>query len=280
MVQIFLVMMGLLQIGYSATETVATANSNLAKVDPVQVEKKPKFQYTALLDYSSNLHKRGTAKHADSSTLTLIPRWNLSNGQGVSLLGEFTKEYQDEERFDMQTASIIYNLKPAEFTYLKLPMSVRANLPVSEELKDRQGLKVGVAADITPTLNTDAIGWLGWSLSARTRLTRNFHDFTVATSGQSNMEYSLSERIDIGYDITDKWGVSLVAIYAISRTYKGNEKESFSLAQEISYAINKAATVGIGHTNEGGLLEANGDSNVRAFDENSSEVYGYIKLAN
>src|SRR5690606_16661412 len=124
--------------------------------------------------------------------------------------------------------------------------------PVNEELRDRQGLRMGVAIDVTPVLSTEKIGWLGWSLSARTRLTKNFHEYTVATNGRSNIEYSLSERIDLGYDFNDTWGVSTTLIYGLARTYRGNERESFSWAQEITYTVNGQTTIGVGHSNEGG----------------------------
>jgi hypothetical protein len=259
---------------------VETAATTLSTATAPKVEEKPKFQYTLLLDYSSNLYKRDEARFADSSTLLAVGKLNLQSGDAVSVLGEFTKEYQDEERFDIDSANLIYGRKALGFETFTLPMSARVILPVNEELRDRQGLRMGAAIDVTPVLTTDAIGWLGWSLSARTRLTKNFHEFTIATNGQSNIEYSLSERIDLGYAFNDVWSVSTTIIYSIARTYESNEKESFSWAQDISYAVNKLTTIGVGHTNEGGLLKPNGDSNVQAFDENSSKVYAFLKLAN
>lgn len=244
------------------------------------VAEKSKFQYTAILDYTSNLYDRDSAKHTDSSSLTLYPKWSLQNKDSVSALVEFSKEFQDEERFEISSANIIYGRKALPFKWIDLPSSARVILPVSEELKDRQGLNVGLAIDATAKLKADDFGLIGWSASARTRFTKNFHDFETATSGKSNIEYALSERVDIGYDLTEKWNVGTSLIYGISQTYRNNKKESFSWSQEIAYVINTAATIGVGHSNEGGLLRPNGDSNVSLFDENSSAVYAYLQFVN
>lgn len=277
MVHLFIVVLTWSQISFA---TDATSTVQATSVSNTVIEEKPKFQYIALLDYKSNLRERDSADYADASTLTLVPTWNLKNENSISILTEFNKDFQGEERFEVASANIIYGLKKKSFEWMDLPSSARLILPASEELKDRQGLKVGVAIDVTPKLNAEALGLIGWSLSARTRITKNFHDFETATNGQSNIEYAISERVDVGYDITEKWSLGTTIIYAISQTYKQNKQESFSWSQEIAFAVNTAATIGVGHSNEGGLLKPNGDSNVSLFDENSSIVYAYLKIVN
>ncbi|MCB0348654.1 MAG: hypothetical protein KDD37_07445 [Bdellovibrionales bacterium] len=276
MVHLFFVVLTWCQFTFAAD----AANTSLASSEQVIQAAKPKFQYTAVLDYKSNLYERDSDKFADTSTLTLVPKWNLKNEDSVSLLTEISKDFQDEERFELSTTNLIYGRKAIPFTFIDLASSARLILPVSEELKDRQGLKVGLAMDVTPKLKAEAVGLIGLTLSARTRVTKNFHDFETATSGNSNIEYALSERVDLGYDLTEKWNVSTILIYGLSRTYKNNQKESFTWAQEISYAVNAMTTIGVGHSNEGGLLKPNGDSNVSLFDEDSSTVYAYLQLVN
>jgi hypothetical protein len=263
-----------------AADAVNATNVVTSATPVATNDEKPRFQYTIMLDYSSNLHERGTEKHADESNLWLVPKWNLKNKDSIALVAILQKEFQDEERFDIDTANIVYARDPLVFESFSLPHSARAILALSEELKDRQGLQAGFAIDATPTLNTERLGWLGWTLAARTRLTKNFHEFVIATSGQSNIEYILSERMDVGYAINDQWGIGTTLIYSLSQTYAENRKEAYSWAQFITYSINKNMKIGMGHSNEAGMLKPNGDSNVSLFDENSSTVYGYLELVN
>lgn len=116
-----------------------------------------------------------------------------------------------------------------------------------------------------------------FSLSYKLGLLRNFHEFTQNRAGSPNIEYRVSHIFELQVPITEKFSASAAGVYRVGYTYGGFERYGFIFDADLSYEIVKDFSVNIGTSNDGSALKSNGvDSNLSAFNENSSVVRGGI----
>jgi hypothetical protein len=248
-----------------------------AKSQAQEKIKKSSWGLTAQLEATTSLHHFSDPDKTFGTNYWMIPTVDVSSKlklSAVLVLQQFWLPKNDAKfansvvslRHSGAKLSKVFSLSPA----------IGMTIPMNEDSIDRQSLVLGLR--IGPRLSFD-LSSQGLPVSgfADVSIRRNFHEFQTTTAGTSNTMAAVVNRFNAGLGITKKLSVSADFIYNTGWTFLSNFKDSFELGEEISFSVNKNLSLSAGHSNSGGLLEANGqDSNLDIFDEQSSSVYGAV----
>jgi hypothetical protein len=110
------------------------------------------------------------------------------------------------------------------------------------------------------------------------RFTRNFHRYTRNADDSANVRQSALGALYIETPVAKKLTLSLGGSYNYGWTYQTSTRETFGFSEELSYDLDKAVTVSLGHSNDANVFAADGKANnVRLFDENTSTLYVNVR---
>lgn len=140
-------------------------------------------------------------------------------------------------------------------------------LPTSEvsQKTDKLLSAVGINSGLKMALHPK------FEMTYRLGVTRSFHEFTINANGSANVEYRLSNSLNLKLNLTEKINVVTAGTYRIGRTYQGFERTDFTFDGDINYDAFENLSINLGTSNAGPALKANGvDSNISVYDEKST----------
>lgn len=255
----------------SAATSSAISNLSTTSSMPATNEVKPKanktFGLALSLEYSSNMLKEGSVGHQAGTAMTIAPSYKISDR--FSMAAETIIEKQHTAPGDTTISNTIVGLSMKGYKFndqVGLSHSLSATLPTNKEIRDRDRLQVGatigtkIAADLKSVILVGGV-----------TLRKNVHEFNINANGSPNIEYTLSERLDLEIPMGDKFAYTATGIYRTSWTYGGFQRNSFLFDTGLDFAATPALTLSAGVTNEASALKANGrDSNIALYDEKTS----------
>lgn len=247
--------------------------ASVAQISPTS--KKEPLSLDLSLETATNLLERSDAGSSASSSLETVitKKWNSKNAS--TLTASIDKSWNDEQELTFSNTALRYIHGPYALNRdLSLTFDGFATLPTSKASHVDESLLVGFA--LRPNLKIDLSKRLlnGLAIYLRTSVTRNIHEYTVSASGKSNPQYVWTNRIDLEYQMTKKFGILFVGSASNLWTYEGNLYQNFRALQELSYSPLENLSIALGHRNEGSQIKANGEtSNISVFNSRASVVY-------
>ncbi len=252
---------------------------------PVTKEIEPDYALSATVEISrgTGLYDFQDGTRSDGLDVLLNPALKTPIGS-FSLKETYSKNLRDD--YDIKAgfsdAAVTYGFGKTDWDWsapyvLTMSPSITVIIPISEISVKKNQLQTALAGGLSFGIRPDELGAKhngAWDVSIAVTAGRSFHTYEEDINGGVLNKYSSNQSVSIGYAISD-FSFSLNYTNRSRWTYQGNIKQSFVLAQEISYSINDHFKIAAGLTNDAGsILKANGfESNVQIIDENNSAVY-------
>ena len=234
-----------------------------------------RFSSTATLSASSNLESPSVTEHQASMDFSLGPSYALNDttslGAGISISKDLTGE-QDLSLLNDATVTVSRRLGKV-VRGISASADITGVIPFSKESRQRDSLITSLT--LRPSLSADLseIGMRSVKLGYGMGLTRHVHEYGIATSGKSNAQYGLSQRLSVSWNPTERLGLMMMGQLSNAWTYQWNLKQSFRFVQEISFDVSDTFSLSIDHQNQGPAVKADGvTSNIALFNSHASTV--------
>lgn len=251
--------------GANAQQKSTTSVSEIAPKEPFK-----RLSMELLGEISTNLYSDTSSSKESSMALTMIPTIHFKNQTKLVVTGILSRDISEEHKTKFSNTRLDYSLRSIENKALKLTVTPGIVLPTDYDLYETDSLR-GAASLGLPTVLKIPVENL--KVIYAPRFTKNFHEFNTNANYRSNLEYSLRHRLQLGYEVTSKLSIGLVSDFTQGWTYRGTAKQSFAMAQEISYALSKQLSAAVSHSNEGSAKKQGGaGSNIEMFNDHTSQL--------
>lgn len=219
------------------------------------------------LEMAEKVQKDEVAPKENSLSMSIQPMYKLTpllTGSARIVINQDNFGQHETTASDGTVSLAIngYEISP-EF---KTVHSVSTIIPVSEKSVKTDRLKGSLSL-----LNGIAYSGDYFNLTYKIGLVRFFHEFTQNAEGSPNVQYRVSQLIDLTVPVTQKFYINTVGSYRRGWTYGGYERYGFIFSGDLNYDIKAKLTVNLGVSTDGNAVKSNGvDSNITVFDENTS----------
>lgn len=239
------------------------------------------FGLSGSIETSSSLHSFEDHRHQASLTGSLSPGYKLT--EKIKMTGvisasrDLVAKYPENELSNPKLSlSYTTRLNP----YLVFRPLIAGVYALNEASVKRDSYIGSVQFEPRISLDLARIGLSDLGLMYQFGISKNFHEFTVNRVGTSNTEYLMSNTLALGYQILEPLSISLIGVLSTGLTYDTRSpKNSFTLAQELSYQVIEQVSLSISHANGGAAYKENGvDTNISLIDENASMVAAGLTL--
>jgi hypothetical protein len=236
------------------------------------------FSLETTVETSSSLHAPDDPSFAAETDVTLAPALKLP-GLASTLSGGFlvAQSMTQERELKVVKSSLSLRHDPLPLNpRLSFSPAVGMGLPLYSDSRTRESFLV--SASVAPRLmfdfNRDHFPLTGfYELSAA----RRFHEYEVATTGESNLKYAVNQRLLTNLAIYRGLYTEITLQRSQGFTYAGGSIPKFDFNEELGWSFDSGLVLGVGLNNAGSALAANGrDSNVAFFNSNASTVYGLM----
>lgn len=260
----------------SAAQPSTTKNLQSTTAGPKPEEKKTSSLRTYVeLEYSTNNYKTGDVQKQTTLGVVLFPSYALSDSTSFNLLQIISQEQTGPRNSSASNTTIMARYK--SLTWGKrgdLRHELSGIAPVNEKSRDRDKFQGGVRIG-TGIQQAWGFFFIKYLFSA----TRNFHEFTVNREGSPNLQYSLSNRLDLEFAITESLKLSLVGALRTGFTYRNFQRSNYLAETRIDYSITENAGIFAGISTDAPVMKANGrESNLQYFDEDRGQVQAGMNL--
>lgn len=230
----------------------------------------PPLSINMSMDYESNLQNFDAYDSRQASSFRVSPRYRLNDTYTIVGTTGFTQAFNQENKSDMLNSSIGITRSPINIAKL---IDVRPTLsvimPTNSVQRDKDSLNGAAQLTLSSFVRTRSPLILG--LGSQFRL--NTHKFTVSAISGPNIQSIVTPFATLGY-VLGKFQLVARGSYSAAQTYRGKNKNFFSLDESVSYILNPKTSFYVGHTNRGSTLSGDGQtSNVELFNTRSSIVY-------
>ena len=220
------------------------------------------------LEYSENVAQQEEGPKESGIELLIAPGLKINETFSAGLISSLLQASTGDKKPELSNTQLSLSMKGwAPSDAVTTLHSAATILPTSiasretDRLKSSIGITNGLSIAVSPRFTV--IYKLG--------LNRNFHEFTINADGRANVEYRLSNSLDLKLAITEKVSLVTTGIYRQGRTYQGFERQDFQFHGDINYDFLENLTMNVGTSNEGAAMKANGvDSNISVYDEKST----------
>lgn len=250
----------------NANQLDAAVGTNTAKIEPAPALDKP-FTLNMGLEMSEKVTKDEIAPKENSVSLVIEPIFKLSSLLTASAKIAINQDNygQHETTASDGTVSMAITGYQISRDFITLH-SVGTIIPVSDKSVKTDRLKGSISM-------SNGIGYTGdyFNLSYKIGVVRFFHEYTQNAEGSPNIQYRLSQVVDLKVPFTEKFALSTSMAYRIGRTYNDFERYGFIYDGDLIYDFTDKFGANLGITTDGSAVKANGvDTNISAFNENTS----------
>lgn len=223
---------------------------------------------------SSNAYLPDRPEHQSGQDHIFVGRLHLPGKYLLSTALWLNQDFNNERELQARD-SLLTLTKPVGRIYsgVNLIMRGAVTLPVSEASNETNGLIT--AFRLNPLLTYNASSILeGLTVIYRPTVIYNVHDFKTSLTGQSNHQFTTSQRVSFLYGLMENLFLSIDNSYIRSWTYDGNTNDFYSFDQSLSTMFTPRFSGFIGHSIGGNALNVNGqESDLRIFDTTRSSYY-------
>ena len=224
---------------------------------------------------SSNFQPGDSPDHAMSLGSTTLLSYRIAERwQALGIFG-FSRQMTGEERFRLRNTELRLMFQSYTFAEgIRLLNGLNTVLPTNLDSRQLESLYVGTGLATRLAFDLTAHGFPGFSGWYDLNLNKNFHEFNTAVNGEWNTDVMLEHFILTFYSFSERWAVMLAGDLTHNWDYSGGVSNNWSFTQELDFSPTKSIQLGIGHTNGGSVLGANGRSyNLGLFNPFQSIFY-------
>ena len=247
-------------------QTTATGTSQIKA--PAAVHMPSPWSLGLGLEYSENVSQVEDGPKESGMELAMTPGYKINDTFALSGAFSMIQSSTEDKKPMASNTQVILAMKGWELTpSIKTVHGTTLVLPTSQVSRETDKLQAafGINSGIKMILHPK------FEMTYRLGLTRNVHEFTINANGSANVEYRLSNSLNMKLVLTDKINIVATGVYRVGRTYQGFERTDFQFDGDINYDVLKSLSFNIGTSNAGPALKANGvDSNISVFDEKST----------
>lgn len=164
--------------------------------------------------------------------------------------------------------------------YFTLGPAIIVGLPLSKASREDGGIKSVIGPTLTLGLNTKNIGIEQLTLNYYIRYAKYSTEFTTKPNGDPSADYLIRQRVNIGWQFTDKFSFKGRFEYNSGYSNQGVVKNSYVHFQNFGYQITDMIGVYIAHSTGGSVFtiseNAAGDvlfeNDLKFYDPKASEV--------
>ncbi len=268
-------------IAASSAALVVVSQSALGTTNQLTTEltSPKKLRVTALLQAITTLHKTEQDGRSSSGRIVLAPSYQLSPDYRATLTGSLIQNLDQEQKTQFSNTKISVSRQPLQLTQdTAVILSAGGRLPTNED--DRRDNTFNGSLQFEPQAFTEwsARGFRFTTIYALSAV-KNFHTYDRNNLARANMSYSVTPYVGFETYILKNVVLTLDGDMTLARTYQDSPRTLFSFGQSLTFE-QKGWSATIGHTNAADAFTYNGtDSNVRLFDDNTSAVYGQLRVA-
>jgi len=237
-----------------------------------------RFRLTTTLQAASSLHRTEQDGRDAYGRIILAPSYLLTDQIRGTVTGSLIQNNNEEEKTVFGNTKLTLSRKPLQLgTDTSLVLIGGGRLPTNPD--DRRDNTYQGALLIEPYVMHE-MKIFGQPVTGTYQLqaTKNFHKYDRNNVSAANMSYSFLNYVSLDTYIMKNVVLTLEGDYTYARSYQDTPKTLFSLGQVLTYE-QPQWSVSVGHTNSANAFKPNGrDSNVTAFDQNTSSVYGTLRL--
>jgi len=257
-----------------STESQAQSQSSTTKVTAEKAADK-KLSLGLGIEYAQKIAVEQQGERESSTDITFAPSYKINSILTSAGKVVFSKDNAGARQSSVSNVTLSLNIKGAKINEsLETLHSVGTVIPANEDSVKRDRLKGAVSL-------TNGIRWTNpfAKIEYKLGLSKNFHEFTVNAEDSPNIEYRLTNSLEVIVPLSDKFSISVLGVYRTGRTYKGFQRNAFEIHSDINYDILENLSVNLGTSNDGSATKANGmDSNIAAYDENNSVIRAGLSL--
>jgi hypothetical protein len=248
------------------TKPAAVATSTTA---PAKIEQ-PQSAWTLGLgvEYSENAAQQEEGPKESGMELTIAPSLKINKSLSLGVKSSLIQASTEDKKPTLSNTQIGLGIKGWTLTdSISSVHSIATVLPTSiaskesDRLQSSLSITNGLAMIINPRFD----------LTFKLGLSRNFHEFTINADGRANVEYRLTQSLDLKLMLIQDLYLTTTGVLRQGRTYQGFERQDFQFHGDINYDFLENWTMNLGTSNVGPALKANGvDSNISVYDAKST----------
>lgn len=255
----------------SATQSTTQSTMGTSTVQikpPVKADDKP-LSVSLGLEMSESILKEENAPKENSVSMLIAPVYKINDTFKASAKVILNQDNFGQHETTASDVTLGLGIKGYKINEsLKTTHSLGTIAPLSQNSVIRDRLKSQLSVS-----NGIAFSGNYFDLTYKLSLARNFHEYTQNAVGSANIEYRVSQLLDLKIPVTENFYLTSQGTYRIGSTYQGFNRYSFIFDADMNYDITQKLAANIGTSNDGSALKSNGtDSNISAYNENTSVV--------
>ncbi len=254
---------------------LAKGTTNELKMELQSVQR---LRIATTFQAASTMHKTEQDGRDSFGRIILAPSYLISNDYRIGATGSLIQNLNEEQKTVFGNTKLSVSRKALQLTQdTSLVLSGGGRLPTNPD--DHRDNTFNGSLLIEPYLITE---WniLGQGITTTYQLiaAKNFHTYDRNNVSAPNMSYTVVQYFSIDTYIMKNLALTLDGDYTYSRSYQDTPKTLYSIGQALTYEQPKWS-VSVGHTNAADVFRANGrDRNVSVFDQNTSSIYGQVRV--
>lgn len=243
--------------------------TSVVQVSPEVKEESKKFSLDLGLEMAEKIVKDETTPKENTTSVIIAPSYRINDLLIVVGRIMISQDNYAQHETNASDAKLAVGVTGYQFnTHFKSTHSVATIIPASVKSTRDDRLKGNISL-------TNGISFTGDYITAayKIELLRNFHEYTQNINGVANIEYRLSQIVELKIPITDQIAFVTGGVYKMARTYNNFERYAFGFDADVTYEFVKNLTANIGTSNDGSAVKSNGvDSNIALYDDTSSII--------
>jgi len=279
---LILLLLALIQLMGCADNVYANANIiSINAPNIFKVKKISPFKIATTLQTSTSAHSFNNSKHSAESNLALAASYLLSNQSTIKFATSVTKNLKGLKKQEMENSSISISKSLKKINNsAEILASIAAIIPSKQSTRETKTLYTKFTLTPSLILDLSSIGMKNVSATLFSSIGRGFYQYTRAHDGIANSRYTLKNGLVLAWSFIEGWGLSTTFSNTSAWTFSGTQKkDQYEFAQELSYTLNKFATLSFGHLMGGKTFGYDGQtSNIQVFDANDSSFYTAVGI--
>jgi len=243
------------------------AQSSVVQVDAEALDSNKKLMVEAAIEYSQKIAEDQVGGREAGTDYTLGLGYRVNDLAAIKAKGILNKQDSGQKETTFSNTQIGLSIKGKKINeQLETVHALTGTLPTNKDSQQVDRLKGAIA--LANGLKYNGVHVIATYLLG---IAKNIHEYTVNADGTPNVEYTLTNSVELVFPLNDQFAISTSGLFKNGRTYGGYQRSAFAFSADLNYEIIKNFAVNLGTSNEGAAVKANGsDSNISAYDDKSS----------
>jgi len=255
----------------ASANTVGTSTSQQS----AQSISTPSFSLVIGLEYSEKIAEDEKGAKESGTDLVISPAYKINHIFSSSITTVLSKSNNAAGETSVSDTQIGLGIKGFQIKESLVTLhSLSGVIPTSEKSKETDRL-LGAFGISNGLRYKNDIAQFEYKLG----FSKNVHEFNINANNSPNIEYRLSNTVEVQTNLSTKFSLVGVGVYRIGRTYGGKERTSFEVHGDLLYEVSGKMSLNLGTSNVGSALKMNGvDSNITAYNDDTSVIRAGVSI--